>query len=176
MNTLVYIGLGNPGSAFAGTRHNLGIDTLRAWVEAKASDQVRCFFPGTMMNDSGRAVAAYLKKTALSVDDILVIHDDVELPLGEVRLARRGSAKGHNGVRSIQAALGTNDFRRLRLGVGRPPEGMDLSDFVLEKFRPEEQEAVQRMIQDAIKILSRPFENPFPSADGSPLPYKGGVL
>jgi peptidyl-tRNA hydrolase, PTH1 family len=180
METFVYIGLGNNGPRFNGTRHNLGIETLRTWVQMKAADEscqvspwhdqagedsqlsvvncqefsVDCLFPTTMMNDSGRAVAAYLKNKTLSLANMVVIHDDVELPLGEVRLTVGGSAKGHNGVRSIQQTLGSAECTRLRLGVGRPPEGTMLNEFVLEKFLPEEKEAIEKMTREAAKMLT----------------------
>ena len=123
------------------------------------------------MNNSGQAVAAYLKNKELPLDHLVVIHDEVELPVGKVDLKLGGSAKGHNGVRSIQAALGTQDFYRLRLGVGRPSEGAALSDFVLEKFKSEEREAVEKMIQEAIQKLSQlAFDNPSPAKGGTPSP------
>lgn len=180
MKTFLYVGLGNVGDRYLSTRHNLGITTLRAWVatlagrpEYQSSDwreyseylvcsllvtgsslRTDCLFPTTMMNNSGQAVAAYLKKVPTPTENIVVIHDDVELPLGEVQETVGGSAKGHNGVRSIQQALGTSDFGRLRLGVGRPPDGVALADFVLQKFLPAEQSAVEEMISKGVSELT----------------------
>ncbi len=156
MEQFLFVGLGNEGAQFLGTRHNLGMEALRVWKEeydklpvANHQLHVTCLFPNTGMNNSGEPVAKFLSTTKMPVDNSIVIHDDVELPLGEVRVTLGGSAKGHNGVRSIHAALGTQEFYRLRLGVGRPPEGVPLNEFVLEKFRPEEKEIVREMIEKA---------------------------
>lgn len=172
MENFLYIGLGNNGSRFSGTRHNLGIEALQAWVEARQADescqvspwrdssdnsqlsvvssqlwQVHCLFPTTMMNDSGKAVALFLQKHPVPLSHVVVIHDEVELPLGEIKVTTGGSAKGHNGVRSIQEALATQEFTRVHLGVGRPPEGVALHEFVLGTFLPEEQSAVGELLQ-----------------------------
>lgn len=182
MKHYLYVGLGNVGPRFVGTRHNIGIEVVRAWLReieqntqwqvtpwsehsailgmiarathAEAGCIVHCLFPTTMMNDSGHAVAGFMTREKVRAADVLVIHDDVELALGDVVESFGGSAKGHNGVRSIQEELGTSDFGRLRLGIGRPPEGSVLSDFVLQKFLPEEMATVQDMTQQAITIMS----------------------
>lgn len=180
MKNLLYVGLGNVGSGFTGTRHNAGIDALRAWIEERRLDDawqvenwqekkidhyqllvvksswgnVKCIFPMTMMNNSGLAVQALIKKLDQSAADLMVIHDDVELPLGDVQFILGGSAKGHQGVKSVQAVLGTRDFRRLRLGVGRPPAGLALSDFVLQPFSAAEQSAVSTMMAEAAAQLT----------------------
>ncbi len=154
MEQFLLVGLGNPGPRYIGTRHNLGAEVLQRWQEKK--DELRAtnyklhyLFPNTGMNNSGEAVAGFLSTHKIPVDHIIVLHDDVELPLGEVRVTVGGSAKGHNGVRSIQKTLGTSDFIRLRLGVGRPAEEVPLDEFVLSAFLPTEQEAVQAMIEKA---------------------------
>jgi peptidyl-tRNA hydrolase, PTH1 family len=180
MPQFIFIGLGNVGPKFANTRHNVGIAALRSWVSAKEAAEngtvqpwheaaaghyqlaivtspqakVHCLFPTTMMNESGKAVAAYLTTTSLPLSQMVVIHDEAELALGEIKVTAGGSAKGHNGVRSIQQTLDTKEFQRVRLGIGRPPHGIELSEFVLEKFLPEEQVQVQRMTEEAIKKLS----------------------
>lgn len=173
---MLFVGLGNPGSRFDNTRHNLGVEVLRAWVEEadssvswKSNDllqaeyvkvslsdvdsQITALFPTTFMNESGKSVAAFLKQTPLTASDILVIHDELELPLGEVKLTEGGSAKGHNGVRSIQQMIGVEDFPRLRLGIGRPTGEMEVDRFVLGTFAPEEKEVVEEMKKEAVRLL-----------------------
>ena len=167
MEHWLFIGLGNPGSRYVGTRHNLGMAALQAWVEAGPKLSAHCLFPSTGMNNSGQAAAEFLATNKIPADHIVVIHDDAELPPGEVRLTLGGSAKGHNGVRSIQTTLGSQDFYRLRLGVGRPIEGIMLNNFVLEKFLPEEHEQVTKMIKEAVRILS----NPLPPNPAGPPPF-----
>ncbi len=182
MQKVLFIGLGNPGQHYQHTRHNLGITALAQWVqqaaaqaesyqdwkrvgdvaharvsltnEQSASVAVHCIFPQTFMNRSGMAVRAYLQKENIPLEHIVLIHDDVELPLGTVRQTLGGSAKGHNGVRSVCEALATTTLTRLRLGVGRPPEGYPLDQYVLEKFSAIVLPAVQTMIDQACTILT----------------------
>lgn len=178
MKQILVVGLGNPGTKFDGTRHNLGIEVVRDWVDSlglqqdwKMNDSVQseiiefslddavkvtALFPTTFMNDSGRAVAAFLKNTPLTPQDVVVVHDDIELELGDISFDRHGgSAKGHNGVRSIQDALQTNDIPRLRLGVGRPLDGMEVNAFVLHSFSPSEREQLTVLRQQAIEHLTK---------------------
>ena len=161
MEQFLFVGLSNPAPEYKGTRHNLGQAALEAWqknnkelLAANLQLHINCLFPATGMNNSGEAVKKFVSTTQISPDHIVVIHDDVELPLGAVRLTFGGSAQGHNGVRSIQAALNTPEFWRLRLGVGRPPAGVPLNEFVLEKFPPEQREAVERIRDEAARQLS----------------------
>lgn len=171
MNQLVYIGLGNPGARFTRTRHNLGIEAVRAWVRSQQGEwktlkdipaevatignEVTCLVPLTFMNESGEAVASWLKKSSTPIEHMVIIHDDVEVPLGIVRCKAGGSAAGHNGVRSIHAALGIQAMTRLRLGVGRPPAEVATDDYVLAPFLPSEEAAVTGMIEEAGQWLSR---------------------
>lgn len=162
MDKIVLVGLGNPGEKFFQTRHNLGIDILRWWVafqggESRVTPQpqwheekvflsatsslnfarvaISTLFPLTFMNDSGQAVSKYIDYYHVPVTDVLIIHDELELQAGQVRFdAQGGSAKGHNGVKSIQQALGTTEIARLRLGVGRPPQEMSTDRFVLQQM------------------------------------------
>lgn len=172
---MVLIGLGNPGDKFKGTRHNLGIDALRAWVrEMEGEDwkeepsffsevasahvndmRVDCMFPLTFMNDVGKAVAAYLAFYNLDSSNVLVIHDDLELPLGEVAVKETGSAHGHNGVRSIHQALGTDELRRVRIGIGRPLDDTPVDAFVLQRFTPEERALVEEALTKASPVISQ---------------------
>lgn len=158
----IVVGLGNPGDAYSRTRHNLGfltVDLLAAglpvpahWDEKRSDpayhvaplgkDSRGDFWllikPMTFMNESGRAVHSYLKNAKVNPGDLWVVHDDVDLPEGEFRQAYSSSSAGHRGVESIIESLGTKDFHRLRIGVGRPahPE-QPVEDFVLEKTSEE---------------------------------------
>lgn len=179
MNDYLFIGLGNPGQQYDKTRHNLGLAALHAWVDqqqargyavtdwrddSKISAQlaqvnftdkatVTCLWPAAGMNNSGQAVAEYLKYHPFETPQILIIHDDMEISLGEVKIKSGGSAAGHNGVRSIQTALSTQDIARLRLGIGRPVAGA-AEDYVLQKFTASEESAVKKMLAEACELLS----------------------
>ena len=166
------VGLGNPGRKYEQTRHNLGfllIDRLAALagatVEREDSDalaqKVRladqpCLLakPQTFMNLSGQAVSRLVAKHFVEVkSDLLVISDDVALPLGKLRLRARGSAGGHNGLKSIIAQLGTQEFARLRLGILTESPIEDLADFVLGRFESSERVAVEDMLERAEKCV-----------------------
>lgn len=167
MDTRLLIGLGNPGPQYDGTRHNVGIDAVRAWVgdsvdwkvDARISAEAAlvtgyqslatALFPLTGMNESGQAVATFLKNNPIETEHILIVHDELELALGDVKLKAGGSAKGHNGVRSIHQHLGTDDIPRLRLGIGRPPVGVTVHDFVLSRFTPDEQTQLGPLFEHA---------------------------
>lgn len=113
------------------------------------SERVIVAKPQTYMNESGVAVAALLRYLPMSLADLLVVYDDLDLPLGTIRLRPGGSAAGHNGMRSVIAHLGTQEFPRLRIGIGRPPGRMDPVEYVLSDFRPEEREIVAETIARA---------------------------
>ncbi len=119
-----------------------------AKVAALASGE-RLVKPMTYMNESGKAVGAWLDWLKLKVSDLLVVVDDVALPLGQVRLRPEGSAGGHNGLKSIESHLGTSGYTRLRCGVDGVPPGWLLEKWVLSRFRPEEEDALVRMVQTA---------------------------
>jgi PTH1 family peptidyl-tRNA hydrolase len=158
-------GLGNPGPEYLFSRHNVGFLVLDSWVDeegeafhderARYSQFVsldsgeRLVKPMTYMNESGRAVAAWLDWLKLTVADLLVVVDDVALPMGQVRLRPEGSHGGHNGLKSIESHLGTDRYARLRCGVDAVPPGWALERWVLSNFRPEEEEALGRMIRTA---------------------------
>ena len=157
------VGLGNPGSRYRLTRHNLGFmvvdalaDRWRVSVGGKrhnaelgtaafASERVLLAKPQTYMNASGEAVAKLRRLYRLDPIDILAVYDDLDLPLGRVRLRGDGGAGGHNGVASLIAVLGKG-FPRLRIGIGRPPGGADPVEFVLEPFTSAESDAVQTAV------------------------------
>lgn len=175
MKNLLWIGLGNPGVAYEHTRHNLGINTLREWVAEHAIDpfwredriwpaeiaminyesaKITGFFPTTFMNDSGLAVKKFLEKHQPGNYELLIIHDDMETALGEAKLIASGSARGHNGVRSIHEALGSIDVPRLLIGTDHPAAGTEPKDFVLREFLVGERDKLRLGVAAAKKVLT----------------------
>jgi len=158
------VGLGNPGEKYRGTRHNIGFavvdelarrfgvsgfeqapfDALVARWRRPADEAVLIAKPVTYMNASGEAVGALLRYFKIEVADLLVVVDEVQLPLGRLRARARGSAGGHNGLKSVIAHLG-DEFSRLRIGVGRGDDRRDLADHVLAKFDKDEGAEAERM-------------------------------
>lgn len=171
------VGLGNPGPAYARTRHNLGARVIERMAErsrcrlkrASRADALAAectvggeravlAFPTTYMNASGPAVAALARRYRLGPGEILVASDDLYLPLGRMRIRAGGGDGGHNGLASVSASLGTKEFPRLRLGIGEPPSGIPGVEWVLRPFDRDEVEAVEDMIDracDALELLVR---------------------
>jgi PTH1 family peptidyl-tRNA hydrolase len=167
----VVVGLGNPGKQYHGTRHNVGfavIDGLAASPTCgrfqsrfsaqvaelmEGSEKVLLVKPETFMNLSGRAVREVMDFYKVELADLLVVCDDVNLPLGKLRVRRKGSAGGHNGLKDIQNHLGTQDYARLRIGVDAAGEG-ELVDHVLGRFRPSERPIIDEAIAAAIEAVS----------------------
>lgn len=180
MNTFLLIGLGNPGKQFDGTRHNLGKDVLKSFISelendgAEAGDvrvreafhgeyqeviyqdiKIIALYPLVFMNECGKTVSQYVRYNPIDRKNILLIHDDLELPVGEYKFQESGSAKGHNGVRSIHEYLGDTEIPRLRIGIGRPVDGMEVEKFVLAKFTPEEKEVLQQKQHELFEVIVR---------------------
>ncbi|MFN3159578.1 MAG: aminoacyl-tRNA hydrolase [Rubinisphaera brasiliensis] len=167
----VIVGLGNPGGKYEGTRHNVGFEVLyelaRKWQasgvtrahEAEiaevhvAGEKTLLVAPQTFMNLSGRSVGSLMKFYKVDLEDLLVISDDLNLPCGQLRLRASGSSGGQKGIRDIIAHLGTEDFPRLRVGIGRPPGRMDVSTFVLKRFLAEERETMDLTVRDAVDAV-----------------------
>ena len=161
------VGLGNPGKEYEGTRHNVGFALIDALSSAHripvgqrlararvgrgviAGSPVLLVKPQTFMNLSGEAVAALIRREGVSLQDLLVVVDDVHLPPGRLRLRARGSSGGHNGLKSIAGALATQEWARLRLGVGEAPPGNQI-DWVLSRFSPAERKVVDEMVIAAL--------------------------
>lgn len=161
------VGLGNPGRRYTQTRHNLGFlvaDRLAAALHTAfdrekhqglmaaaqySGEKVLLIKPQTYMNRSGDCVAAAARNKIVDPADLLVIVDDVNLPLGRIRLRAGGSAGGHNGLKSLIERLGSDAFHRLRLGVGSQTSADDLADYVLSGFRPDERPVVEAMLARA---------------------------
>lgn len=166
---LVIFGLGNPGAKYEGTRHNAGVETLarlaafyqvrlrrRCFCKYRSADfvapsgeNVRLVFPLTYMNSSGEIASQVVS----GGDQVLVICDQMDLPTGTIRLKRSGSSAGHNGLKSLMAALPGN-FMRLYIGVGRPEEGVAVVDHVLTKYSEEDRRKVDEAEQRAVGIVA----------------------
>lgn len=167
------VGLRNPGSDYEGTRHNVGYEVVDEYLRrqgeklGKGPGRVRAqlarlgpigdatvvIVPATFMNESGQGVRSALDYYKIPVEEMLVVHDDIDLPFGRLRLQVGGGSGGHNGIRSMERALGSNDFSRLKVGVGRPPGSQDPADFVLRPFTRQERPEVDFMVQDAADVV-----------------------
>jgi PTH1 family peptidyl-tRNA hydrolase len=164
------VGLGNPGSRYAGTRHNVGYATVDLLAKSPHATRFQnrfqaqiaelCEGPGkvllvkpeTFMNLSGRCVREIMDFYQIPREDLLVVCDDINLPLGKLRFRARGTHGGHNGLRDIQNHLGTTEYSRLRLGVGAPGEG-DMIDHVLGRFRPTERAIIDEAVPTAAQAV-----------------------
>ena len=160
------IGLGNPGRAYASNRHNIGFVCLNHFARSHAvkfdrkqgqarigtgkaaGNEVVLAKPQTHMNRSGEAVSRLVKRFNVSLDDLIIIHDDLDLPLAKIRLSRGSSSGGHKGINSIIKELGSQDFIRIRIGIGRPPEASEdeIIAYVLSDFSPEQKKAITPVI------------------------------
>ena len=172
--TWLVVGLGNPGSKYAGNRHNVGamvVDELARRASAKLSPHkarvsaatVRIGMlpggapgpaavlavPSCYMNESGGPVKALMKFFSVGPEQLLVVHDELDIPAGDVRLKLGGGEGGHNGLRSISSALGTKDYLRVRVGIGRPPGRLDPAEFVLRDFGTAERKELPFLVGDA---------------------------
>jgi peptidyl-tRNA hydrolase, PTH1 family len=157
-------GLGNPGPAYAGTRHNLGFAVLdrlagqrfrpaareaeAAWRRVDGAP-VLLIKPQTFMNRSGDAVGGWLEQLGLSSERLIVVHDDLDLPVGRVRISAEAGPGGHRGVASIQARLGTTQFPRVRVGIGRPEAGEAAEERVLRGFSADEMPRIETALPEA---------------------------
>jgi PTH1 family peptidyl-tRNA hydrolase len=170
----IVVGLGNPGRKYHGTRHNAGFLAVEALARDLrfdlsqhkyhalvgkgriGSEEAVFAMPQTFMNESGRSVVSILRYTSTTVADLIVVHDELDLALGSVRVKSGGGHGGHNGLRSIIHHAGTADFIRVRIGVGRPPAGMNGADYVLSPFSPSERQAAEEAViraADAVKAI-----------------------
>jgi len=162
------VGLGNPGKKYKSNRHNVGFLFLDSFLEREnlrfkkrikydylIQDNLIFIKPKTYMNRSGDAVTSV--KTKYSIDEIVVIVDDIHLPIGEIRIRKSGGNGGHNGLRSISESLGTNDFTRIRIGVGSPEE-TELSDYVLSDFSEKDIETIN-IVFDLLNELLDCYKN-----------------
>lgn len=170
------VGLGNPGTQYAETRHNIGFMVVshlakRAGIALKrkgyqgfygvgrvAGEEVTILLPQTYMNCSGESVAPACQSLGVNPGDLIVVHDEIDLAFGCLRVKTGGGHGGHNGLRSIGGTLGENGYARLRMGIGRPPAGGDVSGHVLSRFNATERILLQQYFEvaaDALELLLR---------------------
>ena len=168
---VLLVGLGNPGPRYARNRHNIGFQAVEALAQAHAlnftrtehrastahgnigAQRVILAKPQTWMNDSGKAVAPLLNFYKIAPERMLVLYDDLDIPLGTLRFRQDGSSGGHRGVQSIIQTTGTQAFPRLRLGIGRPPGQMDPAAYVLQDFGTAETALLQDVLRLAQKLV-----------------------
>jgi PTH1 family peptidyl-tRNA hydrolase len=180
------VGLGNPGPAYSGNRHNLGfmvVDLLASRMSARfkahktraeivegrlAGQRVVLAKPRSYMNDSGGPVAALLDFFKVPLDRLVVVHDELDLPYGGLRLKLGGGDNGHNGLKAVRRSLGSGEFNRVRIGIGRPPGRMDPATFVLRDFSAAERkdlefevdraaDAVEALVSDGLEKAQNAF-------------------
>lgn len=201
----VIAGLGNPEARYARNRHNIGFDVVQAFAEKVGADAWRSKFQGeiarcqasnldvllvrpmTYMNRSGECLQSVLSFFRVPVSDLIVVHDELDLPFGTLRLKVGGGHAGHNGLRSILQHLGQPDFVRLRVGIGKPPQPFtgEMADYVLSDFNAEQREALPDVVERAVKalrmVLRRGLDeatkavNTRPKAPKPPKPPKEGA-
>lgn len=171
-NTFLVVGLGNPGKEYVGTRHNVGAAVVEALAEAhncvlrKSRDQslnaeislegkkVLLAFPQTFMNNSGQAVSSIMRRNGISnPENLIVVHDEMDTPPGDLRIKFGGGLAGHNGLKSITNHLHTQDYLRLRLGIGKPADKDSGANYVLKRPSKAEQEIFSQAIQKAIEAI-----------------------
>jgi peptidyl-tRNA hydrolase, PTH1 family len=173
------VGLGNPGVKYQSTRHNIGfmvIDELLTRhnfqlnkdkfkgayaIENINGEKILLLKPLTFMNLSGESIRPLMEYYDIDLDDLLIIYDDLDLPPGKIRLRQKGGHGGHNGIRSIIDHLGTKEFKRIRIGIGRPTNSKPIVDYVLGTFPGEEQEHVKASVEKAADACERWLKTPF---------------
>ena len=170
----IIVGLGNPGTRYDHTRHNVGFDCITRIAEEynipmdyekhKAicgsgyieGQKVLLAKPQTYMNLSGESVRQLVDFYKITEDELVVIYDDISLDVGQIRIRKKGSAGGHNGMKNIIAHIGSQDFKRIKVGVGDKPEGWDLADYVTGHFSKEDQEVIcdtEKKVVQAVKLM-----------------------
>jgi peptidyl-tRNA hydrolase, PTH1 family len=166
------VGLGNPEAEYGGTRHNVGADVVRAFARREHADlarnkRVRCeiaqapvagvrfvlAIPSSYMNTSGGPVQQAAAWFKVPVERIIVCHDDLDLEVGSLRLKRGGGHAGHNGLKDLDRALGSRDYLRVRIGIGRPPGRMPSKDHVLRRFPPAERATIDVVLEEAVDAI-----------------------
>jgi len=204
------VGLGNPGAEYEQTRHNQGFQTIDILAQRLGASywKTECKAlttlvnkrmlgwpsallakPQTFMNNSGRSVDALVKATEVDpCERLIIVHDELDIPAGEIRIKRGGGHAGHNGLRSIIDALGTKDFIRVRVGIGRPPGRMDSADYVLAALRPAQQEeaavdaqhaadAVMMVMNEGLLVAQNFYHrDPEDTTRDWQSPYPGGAI
>ncbi|MGL4819448.1 MAG: aminoacyl-tRNA hydrolase [Bacilli bacterium] len=175
----IYVGLGNPGEKYAKTRHNIGFMAIDALSEAWGiplnqskfngmfgtgtvnGERVCLVKPLTYMNLSGQCVVPLMNFYKETEDNLYVIYDDLDLPTGAIRLRQKGSAGGHNGMKSIIGVLGASSFKRIRLGIGRPSTPQPVPDYVLSPFTKDEQPIVLETVKKTVEVCEDTLKQTF---------------
>ncbi len=173
------VGLGNPGTEYANTRHNVGFMVIDELARRHGSDvsgskckartgevriqgeKVALLKPMTYMNLSGESVRAFMDYYKVKLEDLIVVYDDLDTEVGRIRLRYQGSAGGHNGIKSIIQHTGTQTFNRVRVGISRPKPGIVISDYVLSPFAKAEQAEVRRMVEEACDAIEYAVSHTF---------------
>lgn len=173
------VGLGNPGKQYENTRHNIGFEVIdelsnRFSIPLNQSkfkglygigfhqgEKVILLKPLTYMNLSGESIRAVCDYYQIDIENIVIIYDDLDLPVGKIRLRQKGSAGGHNGIKSTVAHLGTQEFNRIRIGIDRPKNGMKVPDYVLGRFHDEERPLTQEAVKKSAAACEAWLEKPF---------------
>ena len=172
------IGLGNPGKEYENTRHNIGFMVIDNYVKFHNfgdfkekfngmylkyqldNEQVILVKPLSFMNLSGDVVRKYVDYFKVDIKDILIIHDDLDMPVGKIKLKQNGSSGGHNGIKDISLKLGTEEFKRLKVGIANN-KNMDTKDYVLGRFSKEEKDLINEAIDETTKSIDDYFKYPF---------------
>jgi PTH1 family peptidyl-tRNA hydrolase len=172
-NKTLFVGLWNPQDKYSKTRHNIGADILIRFCKKNNLEfkldknsiyhfssaeingsNVEIILPMVSMNNSGDALKSYFKYNNKESTEVLIVHDDIDLAFGRLRIKKGSSDGGHNGIKSTNRVLDPEDYYKLKVGVGRPPQGIDPADFVLSKFYNDEREEVEFLIEDSVDILN----------------------
>lgn len=178
MKIKLVVGLGNPGKQYENTRHNMGFKTLDIiaqklevykWKERDGTlyfdsfyDMCRVIFlkPQEFINLSGDSVKRFVDFFDIKIDDIVVISDDLDLPIGSIKLKEKGSSGGHNGLKNIEARLGTNEYKRIKIGISNDKD-MDTKDYVLGKLSQKEKKALEPVLEKAANAALESISHPF---------------
>nr|WP_106782159.1 aminoacyl-tRNA hydrolase [Lysinibacillus timonensis] len=173
------VGLGNPGKQYEHTRHNIGFECIDAIAEKwnaplnqlkfngcyttvhRPEGKVMLLKPLTYMNLSGECVRPIMDYFDISVENLIVIYDDLDLEVGKLRLRQKGSAGGHNGIKSLIHHLGTQEFNRIRVGISRPPQGMKVPDYVLSKFTKDEDPIIYSAVNNTVNAIETSLSKKF---------------
>ncbi|MFC5648891.1 aminoacyl-tRNA hydrolase [Paenibacillus solisilvae] len=173
------VGLGNPGTAYQGTRHNVGfmaVDALaKRWgikvTQSKCKGllgegnvggtKVALIKPMTYMNLSGETVRGFMDYFKADLEEAIIVYDDLDTEVGRIRLRYQGSSGGHNGIKSIIQHTGTQQFNRVRMGISRPQPGMNIADYVLSNFPKAESDRLSAMVEDTCDAIEFALKNPF---------------
>jgi len=172
-NKTLFVGLWNPQEKYSKTRHNIGADILIHFCKKNNLNfkldknsiynfssaeidgcNVEIILPMVSMNNSGDAIKSYFKYNKIENTEVLIVHDDIDLAFGRLRIKKGSSDGGHNGIKSANRVLNAEDYYKFKVGVGRPPQGLDPADFVLSKFYNDEREEVEFLIEDSVDILN----------------------